>query len=214
MVIRPATHDKGKIESMDGISMSAQTEKAKMLAGDLYRSADPELVADIRRAQRLLTRYNATSDEETDERTALLRELLASFGDGTVIKPVFACDYGYNIRLGRNAFINYHCIFLDCAPVEIGDNLQMGPAVQVYTAAHPLEANIRRSGLEYARPVRIGHDVWIGGGAIILAGVTIGDGSVIGAGSVVVHDVPPASVVVGNPARIVHTLDGGKGTEV
>ncbi len=194
--------------------MSAQTEKAKMLAGELYRSADPELVADIRRAQGLLARYNTTSDEETDERTALLRELLGSFGDGTVIKPVFTCDYGYNIRLGRNAFINYHCIFLDCAPIEIGNNLQMGPAVQIYTAEHPLEADRRRSSLEYARPIRIGSDVWIGGGAIILAGVTIGDGSVVGAGSVVVHDVPPASVVVGNPARIVRTLDGGRDTEV
>ena len=190
--------------------MGVKTEKAKMLAGELYRSADPDLVADIQRAQHLLTRYNATSEEETDERTALLRELLGSCGDGTVIKPVFACDYGYNIRLGRNAFINYHCVFLDCASIEIGDDVQMGPAVQLYTAEHPLEADIRRSGLEYARPIRIGDDVWIGGGAIILAGVTIGDGSVIGAGSVVVHDVPPATVVVGNPARIVRTLHGGK----
>jgi maltose O-acetyltransferase len=190
--------------------MSIRTEKTKMLAGELYRSADPELVADIRRAHRLLTRYNATPDEAADERTALLRELLGSCGDDTVIKPVFACDYGYNIRLGRNAFINYHCIFLDCAPIEIGDDLQMGPGVQLYTAEHPLEADMRRSGLEYARPIRIGSDVWIGGGAIILAGVTIGHGSVVGAGSVVVHDVPPASLVVGNPARIVRTLRGGR----
>lgn len=184
------------------------TEKAKMLGGELYRSADPELVADIRRAQGLLARYNATSEEETDERAALLRELLGSCGDGTMIKPVFACDYGYNIRLGRNAFINYSCVFLDCAPIEIGDNLQMGPAVQIYTAAHPLEAEVRRSGLEYARPIQIGNDVWIGGGVIVLPGVTIGEGSVIGAGSVVVHDVPPDCVVVGNPARVVRTLDG------
>lgn len=184
------------------------TEKAKMLAGELYRSADPELVADIRQAQGLLARYNATSEEETDERTALLRELLSFCGEGSVIKPVFACDYGYNIRLGRNAFINFNCVFLDCAPIEIGDNLQMGPAVQVYTAAHPIEADVRRSGLEYARPIRIGHDVWIGGGAIILPGVTIGDRSVIGAGSVVVRDVPAAKVVAGNPAHILRDLDG------
>lgn len=190
--------------------MDVETEKAKMLAGELYRSADPELVADIRRAQRLLVRYNATSEEEPDKRTALLRELLGSCGDGAVIKPVFACDYGYNIRLGRKVFINYHCVFLDCAPIEIGDDVQMGPAVQLYTAAHPLEPDLRRSGLEYARPIRIGDDVWIGGGAIILAGVTIGNGSVIGAGSVVVHDVPPATVVVGNPARVVRALHGGQ----
>ncbi|HSE57354.1 MAG TPA: sugar O-acetyltransferase [Nitrospiraceae bacterium] len=190
--------------------MGAKTEKVKMLAGELYRSADPELVADIRRAQRLLARYNATSEEEADERTALLRELLGACGDGAVIKPVFACDYGSNIRLGRKTFINYHCVFLDCAPIEIGDHVQIGPAVQLYTAEHPLEADLRRSGLEYARPIRIGNDAWIGGRAIILAGVTIGDGSVIGAGSVVVRDVPPACIVVGNPARIVRTLDGGR----
>jgi len=191
--------------------MSAKTEKAKMLAGELYRSADPELIADIQRAQCLLREYNAIPCDEADATMALLRRLLGSVGDGTVVRPFFACDYGYNIRLGRNAFINYNCVFLDCAPIKIGDNLQMGPAVQVYTVAHPLEADMRRSGLEYARPIRIGHDVWIGGGAIILPGVTIGDGSVVGAGTVVVHDVPPASVVVGNPARLVRTLEGREG---
>ena len=190
--------------------MSAKTEKAKMLAGELYRSIDPELIADTERAQRLVAQYNATSGEATEIRLALLHQLFGSLGDGTVIRPLFACDYGYNIRLGRNAFINFNCVFLDCASIEIGDNLQMGPAVQIYTATHPLEADVRRSGLESARPVSIGHDVWIGGGAIILPGVTIGDRSVIGAGSVVVHDVPAAKVVAGNPARIIRELDGGK----
>jgi maltose O-acetyltransferase len=182
-----------------------------MLAGELYRSADPELIEDVQRAQRLLKEYNAISFDDTGVAMALLRRLLGFVGDGTVIRPFFACDYGYNVRLGINAFINFNCVFLDCALIEIGDNLQMGPAVQMYTAAHPLEADVRRSGLEYARPIRIGHDVWIGGGAIILPGVTIGDGSVVGAGTVVVHDVPPASVVVGNPARIVRTLEGREG---
>ena len=195
---------------MDGISMSAKTEKAKMLAGELYRSIDPELIADTERAQRLVAQYNATSGETTEIRLALLHQLFGSLGDGTVIRPLFACDYGYNIRLGRNAFINFNCVFLDCASIEIGDNLQMGPAVQIYTATHPLEADLRRSGLEYARPVSIGHDVWIGGGAIIFPGVTIGDRSVIGAGSVVVHDVSAAKVVASNPARIIRELDGGK----
>jgi maltose O-acetyltransferase len=194
--------------------MKTKTEKAKMLAGELYRSADPELVADAERAQRLVARYNAASGEASEARMALLRRLCGSVGDGAVIRPLFACDYGYNIRLGRNAFINFNCVFLDCAPIEIGDNLQMGPAVQIYTAAHPLEADVRRSGLEYARPVRIGHDVWIGGGAIILPGVTIGDGSVVGAGSVVVRDVPAAKVVAGNPARILRSLEGRKDMEV
>ena len=187
-------------------SMGKQTERAKMLAGELYRSADPDLLEDTKRAQRLVRQYNATTAEETEARMALLRRLCGSVGDGAVIRPPFACDYGYNIQLGRNAFINFNCVFLDCAPIEIGDNLQMGPAVQLYTAAHPLEAEVRRSGLEYARPIRIGHDVWIGGGAIILPGVTIGDGSVIGAGSVVTRDVPPGSVVVGNPARVIRVV--------
>lgn len=185
-----------------------------MLAGELYRSADPELVADTERAQRVLAQYNATSGEPAEIRLALLRQLCRSVGDGAVVRSPFACDYGYNIRLGRNAFINFNCVFLDCASIEIGDNLQMGPAVQVYTAAHPLEADVRRSGLEYARPIRIGHDVWIGGGAIILPGVTIGDRSVIGAGSVVVRDVPADTVVVGNPARILRTLDGHEDAEI
>ncbi|WP_447979989.1 sugar O-acetyltransferase [Candidatus Nitrospira bockiana] len=127
-------------------------------------------------------------------------ELLARY-QGT------ACDYGYNIRLGRNAFINYNCVFLDCGLIEIGDNLQMGPAVQLYTAAHPLEADLRRSGMAYARPIRIGHDVWIGGGVVILPGVTIGDQSVVGAGSVVTRDIPSACVVAGNPAHIVRILN-------
>ncbi len=185
-----------------------------MLAGELYRSADPELVADAERAQRWVARYNATPSDATEARMALLRRLCGSVGDDTVIRPPFACDYGYNIRLGRKTFINFNCVFLDCALIEIGDNLQMGPAVQVYTAAHPLEADVRRSGLEYARPIRIGNDVWIGGGAIILPGVTIGDRSIIGAGSVVVHDVPTAKVIAGNPARIIRTLDGSSDMEV
>jgi maltose O-acetyltransferase len=201
------------IDSMGGVSMNAQTEKVKMLAGEPYRSADPELVAETERAQRLVAQYNVTSGEATELRMVLLRQLCGSVGDGAVIRPPFACDYGYNIRLGRNAFMNFNCVFLDCAPIEIGDNLQMGPAVQVYTAAHPLEADVRRSGLEYARPIRIGNDVWIGGGAIILPGVTIGDRSVIGAGSVVVHDVPVATVVAGNPARIIRALEAGKDSE-
>lgn len=188
--------------------MDIKPEKTKMLAGELYRSTDSELVSDAARAQRLVAQYNTTPSEATEARMALLRRLCGSVGDGTVIRPPFACDYGYNIRLGINGFINFNCVFLDCAPIEIGNNLQMGPAVQVYTAAHPLEPDARRSGLEYARPIRIGHNVWIGGGAIILPGVTIGDHSVISAGSVVVHDVQTARVVAGNPARIIRALDG------
>jgi maltose O-acetyltransferase len=117
------------------------------------------------------------------------------------VKPHFACDYGFNIRAGRNLFVNYGCVFLDCAPIDIGDDVQIAPAVQLYTATHPLDPDVRRSGLEAARPIRIGDNVWIGGGAIVLPGVTIGDDVVIGAGSVVTRNVPAGAMAVGNPAR-------------
>jgi maltose O-acetyltransferase len=186
--------------------MTAETEKEKMLAGKPYRSADEELVADRRRAQAILTRYNAISDGGPNLLLSLLREFMGGVGDGTTIMPSFMCDYGYNIRLGRNVFINYQCIFLDCALIEIGNDVQIGPAVQLYTAQHPLDPVVRRSGLESASPIRIGNDVWIGGGAVVLPGVTIGDRSVIGAGAVVARDVPPEILVVGNPARVIRAL--------
>ncbi|MGC3974095.1 MAG: sugar O-acetyltransferase [Nitrospira sp.] len=186
--------------------MTEQSDKFKMLAGELYRASSAELTLERRRAQMLLARYNAISDGEPDLLLSLLRDLMGAVGEGTVIMPQFTCDYGYNIRLGRNVFINYHCIFLDCAPIDIGNDVQVGPAVQLYTAQHPLEADVRRSGLESAQPIRIGNDVWIGGGAVVLPGVTIGDRSVVGAGSVVVHSVPADCVAVGNPARVVRTL--------
>ena len=186
--------------------MAEKKKKEKMLAGDLYHAADKELLAERRHAQQVLARYNAAPDDGHTLRTDLLRDFLSAVGEGTVALPPFTCDYGYNIRLGRNVFINYHCIFLDCAPIEIGDDVQIGPCVQLYTAQHPLDADVRRSGLESARPIRIGSDVWIGGGVVVLPGVTIGDRSVVGAGSVIVRHVPPDSLVVGNPARIVRSF--------
>jgi maltose O-acetyltransferase len=180
-----------------------------MLSGELYSALDPELEADNRRAELLLQQYNATLSEHGETRRRLLSELLGSVGEGTMVKPPFACDYGYNIRIGRNGFVNYNCVFLDCALIEIGDNLQMGPAVQLYTAGHPVDPEARRTGLEFAKPIRIGSDVWIGGGAVILPGVSVGDGSVVGAGSVVTRDVPPLSVVAGNPARAVRRVSPG-----
>jgi maltose O-acetyltransferase len=187
-------------------AVSDRSEKEKMLAGELYYANDPELARERRRAAGLLAQYNTTSADEPAVRLALLRGLFGAVGDGADIQPRFACDYGYSIRVGKNAFINYNCVFLDGAPIEIGDDLQMGPAVQLYTAFHPLDRQTRTAGLEYVRPIRIGNGVWIGGGAIVLAGVTIGDGSVIGAGSVVRHDVPAGVVAAGNPARIIRTL--------
>ena len=186
--------------------MTETPDKAKMLAGELYRASSAELTMERRRAQVVLARYNAISDGEPDLLLSLLRDVMGAVGEGTVVMPQFTSDYGYNIRLGRNVFINYHCIFLDCAPIDIGNDVQVGPAVQLYTAQHPLEAEVRRSGLESARPIRIGNDVWIGGGAVVLPGVTIGDRSVVGAGSVVVRSVPANCVAVGNPARVVRAL--------
>src|SRR5207237_10633951 len=165
-----------------GRAMAEPSEKAKMLAGELYFANDSELDGERRRAQRLLAQYNATGADDAAARIELLRRLFGAVGDGVDIQPRFACDYGYTIRIGRNAFINYNCVFLDCAAIEIGDDLQMGPAVQLYTGFHPLDRATRAAGLELARPIRIGDGVWIGGGAIILPGVTIGDGCVIGAG--------------------------------
>jgi len=177
-----------------------KTEKQKMLAGELYRP-DDELGADQAAAKAWMVRYNAALASPISERHALLRERLAHVGKGSVIRPPFHCDYGYNISLGDGVFLNFNCVILDVVEVVIGDGTQIGPAVQIYAADHPRDAETRKTGLEFGRPVRIGKDVWIGGGAILLPGVTIGDGAVIGAGSVVTRDVAAGVTVAGNPAR-------------
>ena len=177
------------------------TEREKMLRGALYRASDAELVAMHLRAQALLSRYNRTEPTDAETRTSLLHDLFGSLGANAVVKPTFACDYGSNIRAGDNLFVNYQCVFLDCGEIVIGDDVQIGPAVQIYTATHPLDAAQRRAGLEATRPVHIGCNVWIGGAAVLLPGVSIGDDAVIGAGSVVTRDVPAGAVVAGNPAR-------------
>jgi maltose O-acetyltransferase len=178
----------------------SKTEKQKMLAGELYRP-DAEIAAEQAVTKAWLVRYNAALAQPVSERHALLRERLAHVGAGAVIRPPFHCDFGYNIRLGDGVFLNFNCVILDVVEVEIGDRTQVGPAVQIYAADHPRDAETRAAGLEFGRPVRIGRDVWIGGGAIILPGVTLGDGAVIGAGSVVTRDVGADQIVVGNPAR-------------
>src|SRR6195952_4136541 len=171
-----------------------------MLAGELYRP-DAELGADQAATKAWLVRYNAALALPVSQRHALLRERLAHVGNDAVTRPPFFCDYGYNIRLGDNVFLNFNCVILDVVEVVIGDRTQIGPAVQIYTADHPRDAETRRAGLEFGRKVRIGSDAWIGGGAILLPGVTIGDGAVIGAGSVVTRDVAAGDTVLGNPAR-------------
>jgi maltose O-acetyltransferase len=179
-----------------------KTEKQKMLAGELYRPGSPELVADEKANKAWLATYNAMTATPASERLPKLSAHFGAVGKDCVIRPPFFCDYGYNIRLGDGVFMNFNCVILDIVEVSIGDRTQIGPAVQIYAADHPRDAETRRSGLEFGRPVRIGADVWIGGGAIIVPGVTIGDGAVIGAGSVVTRDVAAGATVAGNPARV------------
>ena len=179
-----------------------RSEKQKMLAGELYHASDPELQADRDVAGARLVRYNAALGVPDAERRALLVELLAEAGEGAVIRPPFHCDYGYNIRIGPDVFFNFNCVVLDVVAVTVGARTQIGPAVQIYTADHPRDPLVRRTGVEFGRPIHIGDDVWIGGGAIILPGVTIGDRAIIGAGSVVTRDVPAGLIARGNPARI------------
>jgi maltose O-acetyltransferase len=153
-----------------------------------------------------MDRFHASLADEDALRSALLRELFAAFGEGAAVRPPFRCDYGSNIRIGRGTFVNYGCVMLDCNAITIGEDVQIGPAVQIYTPDHPLDAGTRRSGLESARPVAIGDNVWLGGGAIVCPGVTIGADTVVGAGSVVVRDLPPGVVAVGNPCRVLRPL--------
>jgi maltose O-acetyltransferase len=181
--------------------MSERPEKEKMLAGEPYRPDSDELMADHRRACEWMARYNMTLNCSSAERRQLLAELFAEVGDGTDVRPPFYCDYGYNIRLGERVFLNFNCVILDSVSVVIGDLTQIGPGAQILGADHPRDPAQRRAALEFGRPVSIGSNVWIGAGALILPGVTVGDDAVVGAGSVVTRDVPQGATVVGNPAR-------------
>jgi len=177
-----------------------KTQKQRMLAGEPYLAGDDEIQADQRAAQAWMDRYNASL---LDERPALLKQGLGAVGDNVAIRAPFYCDYGYNIRVGDGVFMNFGCVILDVVEVTIGPATAIGPGVQILTADHPRDPALRRTGLESGKPIHIGANVWIGGGAIILPGVTIGDDAVIGAGAVVTRDVAPGATVVGNPARVV-----------
>jgi maltose O-acetyltransferase len=181
------------------------TEREKMLAGELYDPLDPELVAARVRARDLCQTLNATREREEDTRRRILVELFGAGGRDVWMQPPFFCDYGSNIFLGTRVFFNFNCIVLDVCEVRIGDFTLFGPAVQIYTATHPLEAELRRS-QEFGKPVAIGSDVWVGGAAVICPGVTIGSRSVIGAGSVVTRDIPDGVFAAGNPCRVIRQL--------
>jgi maltose O-acetyltransferase len=185
------------------------TERARMLAGELYDASDPELTALRKRARALVRAYNASTEDDADERERLLRGLLGGLGARPEIEPPFHCDYGAHVFAGDRLYMNFGCVVLDVCEVRLGNNLFAGPGVQILTATHPLDAHERIQGRELGRPVRIGHNVWLGGGAIICPGVTIGDDTTIGAGSVVVRDIPAGVLAAGNPCRVIRPLSRG-----
>ncbi|MDB6120885.1 MAG: sugar O-acetyltransferase [Verrucomicrobiaceae bacterium] len=185
---------------------SIRTEKEKMLAGELYDPLDPQLSAERHRCRDLCKVFNDSREDQTALRKTLLDELMGGPTD-VWIQPPFFCDYGTNIRLGSKVFFNFNCVVLDVMEVTIGNNVLFGPSVQIYAATHPMNPVVRREWKEFAKPVTIGDDVWVGGGAIICPGVTIGDRTVIGAGSVVTRDIPADVFAAGNPCRVIRPIE-------
>ena len=181
------------------------SERDKMLAGELYDPLDLDLVARRAHARDLCHELNATRERDTDQRRAIVRKLFGTGGETVWMQPPFYCDYGENIRLGERVFFNFNCVVLDVCRVTIGDYTLFGPAVQILTPMHPMNAEQRRRE-EYGRPIAIGSDVWVGGGALILPGVRIGSRSVIGAGSVVTRDIPDDVFAAGNPCRVIRPI--------
>lgn len=183
-----------------------RSQRERMLAGDLYIADDPELARDSLRAMELTERFNRSSASEGESRRRVLEELLGSFGEGSEIRPPFRCDYGYQIHVGRRTFANFGLVALDVGRITIGDDVQIATNVQLLTPTHPTEPEPRRAKWEAALPITIEDNAWLGGGAIILPGVTVGENSVVGAGAVVTRDVPRNTLVAGNPARVVRSL--------
>ncbi len=182
------------------------TNRGKMIAGLPYDPYDADLVAARRRARELTFAFNTAAPSDEATRQQIFRELAGSTGTSFTVEPTFRCDYGFNIQWGEGAYANFDCIILDCAPVTIGRGVLMAPRVCIYTASHPLDPAERAAGVEFAKAVKIGDNVWLGGGAIVNSGVTIGENSVIGAGSVVTRDIPANVVAVGNPCRVLRSL--------
>ena len=183
-----------------------KTEKQKMLSGELYDPMDAELIGERTRARRLLKELNDSNEDKSETRSRIISELLPQANKGLWIQPPFYCDYGSNMFIGEKVFFNFNCVVLDVMEVKIGSRTLFGPNVQIYTATHPIDHKERASGLEYAKPVNIGEDVWVGGGAVICPGVTIGDRTVIGAGSIVTKDLPSDVFAAGNPCKVIREL--------
>ncbi|AET66202.1 acetyltransferase (isoleucine patch superfamily) [Desulfosporosinus orientis DSM 765] len=181
-------------------------EKEKMIKGDLYKAYDEELFRERQNAKIALYQFNSLHPDEIEKRDNIIRSLFGKTRDKFFIEPPFRCDYGYNIYIGENFYSNYNCTILDCAKVLIGDNVMFGPNVNLFTAGHPINFEVRNEGLEYALPIVIGNNVWIGGGAIVNPRITIGDNVVIGSGSVVTKDIPSNSIAVGNPCKVIRKI--------
>ncbi len=184
-----------------------RTEREIMLAGEPYNPGDPELVKLRRRARALTREINATTEEQTEPRADLFRQLFGTLPGSFEIEPPFRCDYGVHIHAGPGLYMNFGCVILDVCEVHLGSGVMMAPNVQIVTATHPIDPDLRLSGRELGKPIRIGNRVWLGAGVIVLPGVRIGDDTTIGAGSVVTRDIPPRVVAVGNPARVTRSLD-------
>ena len=183
------------------------TEREKMIAGQIYSTQDEELIRLHRACVDACVLCDRYLPSQLDERREHLRRILGSTGENFLIEPGFRCDYGFNIKIGENFFANYNLVILDCAPVRFGRNCFIGPQCGIYTAVHPLDAKERATGMEYAKPVTVGDDVWFGGHVTVLSGVSIGDGAVIGAGSVVTHSIPARVVAAGNPCRVLRPIE-------
>ena len=184
-----------------------KTEKQKMFSGELYDPLDKQLSEERLQARLLIKELNDSSEDQVEKREQILKALLPNAGEGTCLQPPFYCDYGNNIVLGDKVFFNFNCVVLDVMKVEIGSRTLIGPNVQIYTATHPLNYRERAAGVEFAKPVTIGKDVWIGGSAVICPGVRIGDRTVIGAGSVVTKDLPSNVFAAGNPCKVIRELE-------
>ena len=182
------------------------TEKEKMLAGSLYQAFEPSLYEDRQHAKELLYRYNRLSPICIEERDKLIKELFGTTKKNIFVEQPFQCDYGYNIHVGENFYANVNCVILDGAPVTIGDDVLLAPNVSLCTAGHPENISQRRAGYEYAYPINIGDNVWLGAGVVVVSGVTIGDNTIIGAGSVVTKDIPANVIAVGNPCRVLRSI--------
>ncbi|MEL6553418.1 MAG: sugar O-acetyltransferase [Cyanobacteria bacterium J06621_11] len=190
-----------------GARVEDKTEREKMLAGELYSPFDPELVKMQKRAKHLMYKFNiSTPPQYLAEQQKIIRQLFGSIGQPFTVNPPLYCDYGAHIFAGDNLYINHDCTILDCAEVHIGDNVLIAPKVQIYTATHPTDPQVRLSGKEFASPIHIGNNVWLGGGTIICPGVSIGDNTTVGAGSVVTKDLPSNAIAVGNPCQVIKSV--------